>query len=324
MSAESENNGDFDLSIIIPVYNEEDNLCNLNNEIINVLESCGKKYEIIYIDDGSSDGSIDILEKLCNSNECIRSIFFTRNFGQTAAISAGISEARGKIIIPMDADLQNDPNDIPLFLQKIDEGYDVVSGWRKYRKDPFFSKKLPSRIANWIISVVGGVRLHDYGCSMKAYKKDVIKNVQLYGEMHRFIPLYAHHVGAKITEVAVHHRPRVAGKSKYGLSRTSKVVLDLFTTKFLGTYAAKPIYFFGKIGIYLDLTGIFFGAYSLYDRYFHGYYVHKNPKILLAIFLFILGFQFIMLGILAEMITRTYYESQTKKPYFVKKRLNFD
>lgn len=313
-----------DISILAPVFNEEDNLKEFHAETVEALDGLKRTYEIIYIDDGSTDRSLEILRDIAKKDSHTRVITFTRNFGQTAAISAGIKYAGGEIIIPIDTDLQNDPRDIARLLEKMEEGYDVVSGWRRDRKDPFFSKKLPSLMANRLISTIGGLPLHDYGCSLKAYRRDVIKHVRLYGEMHRFIPLYAHWVGARTIEIPVNHRPRTAGKSKYGLTRIYKVMLDLITTKFLGSYSTKPIYFFGSIGFILDLAGLFFGFYSLYDRYILGVFVHRNPKILLAIFLFILGFQFIMLGLLAEMLMRTYYESQDKNIYFIKDTINIE
>ncbi len=323
MQTDSKTTGNIELSIIIPVYNEEGNLSEFNRELVGVLSGIGREYEIIYVDDGSTDKSRMLLKEMAVADKHVKCIFFTRNFGQTPAISAGLRNCEGKIIILMDADLQNDPHDIPKLLEKIDEGYDVVSGWRRNRKDPFLSKKLPSLVANRLISLIGGLRLHDFGCTLKAYRRDVIRHVRLYGEMHRFIPLYAHQVGASITEIEVNHRPRTSGKSNYGLTRVYKVLLDLITAKFIGNYLTKPIYFFGSIGFILELAGLFFGGFALYDRYFYGVYVHRNPKVLLAVFLFILGFQFIMLGVLGELLARIYYESQQKETYFIKDRLNF-
>lgn len=315
--------GSVAVSIVVPVYNEEENIQAFHKELSGVLDGLDCACEIVFVDDGSTDRSPELLRAIAASDPRARVVLFTRNFGQTAAISAAMDNAAGDIIIPMDADLQNDPHDIPKFLEKIREGYDVVSGWRRSRKDPFLTKTLPSRMANWLISAVGGVRLHDYGCSLKAYRRSVIRHVRLYGEMHRFIPLFAHQVGARTTEIEVNHRPRAAGKSKYGLSRIYKVVLDLFVVKFLSAYFTKPIYFFGSLGGLLSAAGVLSGVWTLYDRHL-GVFVHKNPKILLAIFLFILGFQFIMMGLIAELLMRTYYESQEKPTYFIREKMNFD
>ncbi|MFA6450303.1 MAG: glycosyltransferase family 2 protein [bacterium] len=319
-NAQKEEN--IEISIIVPVFNEEGNLREFHRELSEVISGLGKKYEVVYIDDGSVDQSRNILKEIAKSDPRAKVILFTRNFGQTSAISAGFQLSTGRIIIPMDADLQNDPHDIPRFLEKIDEGFDVVSGWRRSRKDTI-AKKLPSRIANLIISKIGGLKLHDYGCSMKAYRREIIQHVRLYGEMHRFIPLYAHQVGASTTEIEVNHRERASGRSNYGFTRIYKVLLDLITTKFMGNYMTKPIYFFGSMGFILEFVGAFFAAFSLYDRYINGVYVHRNPKLLVAVFLLILGFQFIMLGILAELLVRIYYESQQKQPYFIKDKMNF-
>lgn len=308
-----------DLSIILPVYNEEENIQNLYAKIINALTKLDKSYEIIYVDDGSSDKSFEILAEIAKVNKRIKVIQFRKNFGQTAAISAGIEHSQGDILIPMDADLQNDPEDIHRLLEKIDEGYDVVSGWRKNRHDKLITRKIPSILANKLISWMTGVHLHDYGCTLKAYKREVIKDIKLYGEMHRFIPVYASWTGGKITEIVVTHHPRLHGKTKYGLSRTLKVILDLFTVKFFGSYATKPIYAFGGFGALLCLTGTIVGAVTLFQKYLYGTWVHKNPLLLLAVFLGILGMQLIMMGLLAEIIIRTYYESQNKPIYLVKK-----
>ncbi len=320
----SEGKKQLDISILGPVYNEAENLERFHAELFEELEKLDRSFEIVYVDDGSRDSSREILTRLAEKDERVKVISFTRNFGQTAAVSAAINHATGAVLITIDTDLQNDPADIKRLLDLIDEGYDVVSGWRKDRKDPFLSKKLPSFFANWMISVIGGLHLHDYGCSLKAYRREVLGNVRLYGEMHRFIPLYAQQVGAEIIEIPVNHRPRTAGKSNYGLTRIFKVILDLFTVKFMGSFIAKPAYLFGSVGGLLGLLGVFFGAFSLYDRYILGFPVHNNPKILLAVFLAILGFQFIMMGLLAELIMRTYFESQDKQAYFIKYRINLD
>ena len=233
------------LSILIPVYNEEGNLSLLYEKLVAALKKVGRPYEVIFVDDGSSDGSLEILLDLREKNPNVKIISFSRNFGQTAALSAGIDFSKGDIIIPMDGDLQNDPEDILPLLQKIEEGYDVVSGWRKDRKDPFFTRRLPSMIANKIISWIGGVHLHDYGCTLKAYRRDILKNIRLYGEMHRFIPIYAQWIGARVSEIPVRHFPRGSGLSKYGMNRVFKVILDLMVVKFLLSYSQKPIYVFG-------------------------------------------------------------------------------
>jgi glycosyltransferase involved in cell wall biosynthesis len=310
------------ISIVIPVYNEEENLDALQTRINENLENLKYDYEIIYVDDGSRDRSYSILERLASSDLRIKVIRFRKNYGQTAAMSAAIDVARGDVIIPLDADLQNDPQDIPRLLAKIDEGYDVVSGWRKQRQDTFVTRKLPSMMANRLISSVTGVYLHDYGCSLKAYRAEIIKEVRLYGEMHRFIPAFSALEGARVTEIPVAHHPRMAGKSKYGLSRTIKVFLDLMVVKFLGTYAKRPIHIFGSLGLLICLGGVISGAVTLYQKFTSDAWVHKNPLILLAVFLFMLGVQFFMMGLLAELIMRTYHESQGKKTYTIASKIN--
>ncbi len=311
------------ISIVIPVYNEEENL----EELVKELKTSLKfqkidNYEIILVDDGSEDKSWEIIRKFSEKDKNIKGIRFTRNFGQTSAIYAGFQNANGDIIITLDADLQNDPSDIKKLIKLMEKGYDVVSGWRKERKDPFLTRILPSKIANWIIGIVTGVKLHDYGCTLKAYKKEIVKNIKLYGEMHRFLPALAHMVGAKITEIPVNHRERKRGKSKYGLSRTFKVILDLFTVKFLGAFQTKPIYLFGGIGIMLCFIGILFALWTLYDKIFLNVWVHKNPKILISFMFFPMGVQFILMGLIAELLVRAYFESQDKKPYIIKEKTN--
>jgi len=310
------------ISIIIPVYNEEENVEALQLRLSDMLAEIKIDYEIIYVDDGSRDHSFELLEKLALKDSKIKLIKFRKNHGQTAAMSAAIDVAQGEIIIPLDADLQNDPRDIPNLLDKMAEGYDVVSGWRKQRQDTFITRKLPSMMANRLISVVTGVYLHDYGCSLKAYRAEIVKDVRLYGEMHRFIPAFCALEGAKVTEIPVNHHPRIAGKSKYGLSRIVKVFLDLMVVKFLGDYAKRPIHIFGTVGVLLCFAGILSSAVTLYDKFVHEVYVHRNPLILLAIFLFLVGIQFIMVGLLAELIIRTYHESQGKKTYTIAKTVN--
>lgn len=309
----------LDLSIIIPVYNEQDNVERLHHEISDALSSYKGSYEIIFIDDGSTDETPDRLTTLLNKDPNLTIIFLANNFGQTAAMSAGFDKCIGDIVVTLDGDLQNNPKDIRRMLNLMDNGFDVISGWRRKRKDPFFNRRLPSWLANHLISWVTGVQLHDYGCTIKAYRKRFIKNIRLYGEMHRFIPAYAAWLGAKVTEIEVDHRPRTRGKSKYGILRTFKVILDLFTVKFLGSYATSPIYFFGIFGFFLAFFGILAGAVTLIEKYTLGVWVHRNPLILLAVFLFILGFQFLLIGLLAELLIRTYHESQDKPPYFIRK-----
>jgi len=309
------------LSVIIPIFNEEENVSPLYDRLISALQKAGRPYEILFIDDGSSDGSLEVLLDISQKNPNVKIISFSRNFGQTAALSAGIDFSRGEILIPMDGDLQNDPEDILSLLQKIDEGYDVVSGWRKDRKDPFFTRRLPSMIANKIISFIGGVRLHDYGCMLKAYKRDILKNIRLYGEMHRFIPLYAHWIGARVSEIPVNHFPRRSGSSKYGMSRVIKVILDLMVVKFLLSYSQKPIYVFGGMGLLMILGAFLSGLYALYLKFFRGVSFILTPLPLLCVFLLMLGFLSILMGFLAEILTRTYYESQQKPTYQIKETI---
>ena len=313
----------IDISIVIPVYNEEENIADLFSKLRDVCSRLNKSYEIIFVDDGSGDSSFHILSNIAQDDSHIKIIQFQKNFGQTAAISAGFSFSKGGIVIPIDADLQNNPNDIPRLLEQIDAGFDIVSGWRKNRKDSF-SRRIPSIIANKIISIVTGVHLHDYGCTLKAYRRRFLEDVKLYGEMHRFIPAYASWSGARLGEIEVDHLPRIRGKSKYGLSRTFKVVLDLMTVKFLSSYLTKPIYIFGGLGLILLFSGFLFSTITLIQKFVYNVWVHKNPLILLAVFLFILGVQFIMMGLLAEIIIRTYYEIKEKPPYFIKKKINIE
>jgi glycosyltransferase involved in cell wall biosynthesis len=309
------------ISVIIPVFNEEENISPLYEKLTSVLERIVKNYEIIFIDDGSSDDTLNILRPICKKDPRIKFISFSRNYGQTSALSAGIDFSKGKIIIPMDGDLQNDPEDIPSLLQKIEEGYDVVSGWRKDRKDPFLKRRLPSIIANKMISLIGGVRLHDYGCTLKAYRKDILKNVRLYGEMHRFIPIYAKWVGARVSEIPVHHFPRKFGSSKYGMNRVFKVILDLMVIKFLLSYSQKPIYVFGGMGLLMILGSFLSGLFAIYLKFFKGTSFILTPLPLLCVFLLLLGFLSILMGFLAEILTRTYYESQGKTTYQIKETI---
>jgi glycosyltransferase involved in cell wall biosynthesis len=309
------------LSILIPVYNEEGNLSLLYEKLVAALKKVGRPYEVIFVDDGSSDGTLEILLDLREKNPNVKIISFSRNFGQTAALSAGIDSSKGDIIIPMDGDLQNDPEDILMLLQKIEEGYDVVSGWRKGRKDPFLTRRLPSMIANKIISWIGGVHLHDYGCTLKAYRRDILKNIRLYGEMHRFIPIYAQWIGARVSEIPVRHFMRGSGSSKYGMSRVFKVILDLMVVKFLLSYSQKPIYVFGGLGLSMILGGFFSGVYAIYLKLFKEVSFILTPLPLLCVLLFMLGFLSILMGFLAEILIRTYYESQGKPTYQIKETI---
>lgn len=307
------------LSVVVPVYNEEENIPLLHEAISNALDGHDLEYEVIYIDDGSTDGSLAALEILAESDEShTRIIELRRNFGQTAAMAAGIDNSMGEVIVTIDADLQNDPDDIPKLLEKIDEGYDVVSGWRVHRKDNFF-RRFPSQVANWIISKVTGVDLHDYGCTLKAYRKEVLEGFHLYGEMHRFIPAYAGWVGAKIIEVPVKHHPRKYGKAKYGLERTAKVILDLFTVKFLVSFSNKPIYLFGGTGLVLIVLSLLDLGVLIIRRITLDEHMIRSPLLLMSVMLFILGFQSILLGLIAELMVRTYYESQAKATYAIRR-----
>ncbi len=309
------------ISVVIPVYNEVDNIFPLVERLNIALKMTERPYEVIFIDDGSTDGTLDALIESNRKNPKIKIISLTRNFGQTAALSAGIDSCRGDIIIPMDGDLQNDTEDILLLLKKMDEGFDVVSGWRKDRKDPFLSRRLPSIVANKIISFISGVHLHDYGCTLKAYRKEILKNIRLYGEMHRFIPIYAKWVGARVAEIPVHHHSRKSGASKYGIERVFKVILDLMVVKFLMSYSQKPIYVFGGMGLLMILGAFLSGLFALYLKYFKGTSFILTPLPLLFVLLLILGFFSILMGFLAEIMTRTYYESQGKPTYYIKETI---
>ena len=310
------------LSVVIPVFNEEENVRPLLDELFRELALLGRTFEVICVDDGSRDQTFAALSSLAAERPQLRVIRFRLNFGQTAAMSAGIEAAKGVVIIPMDGDLQNDPADIGRLLARLDEGFDVVSGWRKNRKDKEFGRKLPSRIANRLISAISGVRLHDYGCSLKAYRRDVLRDVKLYGEMHRFIPIYASWQGARVTEMVVNHRMRHAGTSKYGLSRTLKVVLDLMVVKFLASYATKPIYVFGGFGLFsLFCAGAAF-ALALYYKLRGLKDFVQTPLPLVTVMFTLVGALSLLMGLLAELVIRTYYESQNKRPYLIAEELN--
>lgn len=308
------------ISVVIPVYNEEENIKLLHERLKEVLETLNMDYEILFVDDGSTDQSLSILEEIHAKDEKVTVLSLRRNFGQTAAFAAGFDFARGDIIVTMDGDLQNDPADIPKLLELI-KNNDLVSGWRKKRKDPFFTRRLPSIVANWLISRVTGVKLHDYGCSLKAYRRDVIKNLKLYGEMHRFIPAVASWYGVRVAEVeTVHHRRR-GGKSKYGIGRTIKVVLDLITVKFLQSFSTKPIQFFGPVGVICGFLGFLISLYLTVDKLFFGRNIGGRPLLLLGVLMIIVGIQLIGMGLLGEMIVRVYHESQRKPIYVIKKIL---
>ena len=310
------------LSVVIPVFNEEENVRPLLDELFAALALLGRSHEVICVDDGSRDGTFAALKAYAAAQPALRVIRFRLNFGQTAAMSAGIEAARGEVIVPMDGDLQNDPGDIGKLLARLDEGFDVVSGWRKDRKDKEFGRKLPSRVANRMISLISGVRLHDYGCSLKAYRRDVLRDVKLYGEMHRFIPIYASWQGARVTEMVVNHRARLAGKSKYGFSRTLKVVLDLMVVKFLANYSTKPIYVFGGFGLLSWLAAFAAFAWALYYKLRGLKDFVATPLPLVTVMFTLVGALSLLMGLLAELVIRTYYESQGKRPYLVAEELN--
>ncbi len=316
-----------DVSVFLPVFNEEPNLRPLHEKLTESLAQLGRTAEIIYVDDGSTDRSLDVLREIAANDSRVRVIAFRRNYGQTPAMAAGIHAARGRVLIPMDADLQNDPSDIVRLLDKLDEGYEVVSGWRQNRQDTLITRKIPSQIANWLISKIGGVPLHDYGCSLKAYRRESLEDVQLYGEMHRFIPIYASWSGARVTEIPVEHHARTMGKSKYGLSRTIKVVFDLMTIKFMASYQTKPLYMFGFAGLATFVISFLCAVLALLMKFVswphHADFV-QTPLPVLTMVMLVLGVQFFFMGLLAEMLVRTYHESQAKPIYAVKERIGFE
>jgi len=315
----------MDISVVVPVLNEEENLELLHEKLDSSLKSLGLQYEILYVDDGSKDRSFEVLTGIAARDEHARVIRFRRNFGQTAAMSAGMEHARGEIIIPMDADLQNDPADIPRLLEQMNNGFDVVSGWRKKRQDHIW-RKIPSQIANGLISRVTGVELHDYGCSLKAYRASILRDVALYGEMHRFIPAYAAMAGAKVTEIVVDHHPRLHGQSKYGMGRIVKVALDLLVARFLGKFGQKPIYFFGGGAVRAWGLGLLFWFITILQKYplnaSKSVHINHNPLFYIGILLFIAGLQLLMMGLLAEMNMRIYYEAGNKSTYIVAETRN--
>lgn len=311
------------LSIVIPVFNEEESLPLLFESLAASLDDLPYAWQVVFVDDGSRDNSLALLEQHAADNkEHVVVVAFRRNFGQTAAIAAGVDHADGEIIVLMDADMQNDPADIPMMLEKIDEGYDVVSGWRRRRQDTFITRTLPSKIANGLISRVTGVHLHDYGCTLKAYRREVLTNFRLYGEMHRFIPAYAGYVGAKIIEVPVNHHPRRYGQAKYGLERTLKVVLDLFTVKFLISYSHKPLYLFGGAGMFLGSISTVILFFLMVRRLLIGISAFESPLFIVGVMFMIMGFQSILMGLIAELQVRTYHESQSKPTYTLREVIN--
>ncbi len=311
-----------DVSVVIPTFNEKDSIRELVEQLVSVLGGTGRRYEIVVVDDGSTDGTFEILKQIRKSVPALRVVRLRTNFGQTAATAAGFDHARGEAIITIDADLQNDPVDIPALLEKFDEGYDVVSGWRRKRCDPFFSRRLPSICANWVISRITGVKLHDYGCTLKVYRQEVIRNIELYGEMHRFIPALAKWVGASVIEIPVGHHARKHGRSKYGMGRTTRVILDLITVRFLLSYMTRPIHLFGLLGLGSGFVGFVLAVVLVVQRQFFDKVALANrPMLLLAVLLILLGVQFISMGLLSEMLVRTYHESQGKPIYVMRELL---
>lgn len=313
----------MDISVILPVYNESQNIHLVLDELAEVLSSLGKQFEIIAVDDGSTDGSREILKDLAKQKSYLKAIFFRKNAGQTAAFDAGFNAASGEVIVTMDSDLQNDPHDIPKMIAKLGEGCDFVTGWRKNRQDGFWLRKIPSKMANWLIRKITGTLIHDLGCSLKVYKRSITDEMHLYGEKHRFISVIADSIGARVCEIEVNHRARHAGHSKYGLSRTVKVLLDLIAISFMQRYQTKPIYVFGSSGFLMIFMSAVLSAYVLWEKLALSVFVHRNPLFLIAIVLFLTGVQLLGLGIVAEMIVRSYYESEGKTPYSIHSRVGF-
>ena len=312
------------LSVIVPIFNEEGSIDRLLERLFAVLDGLQYRFEIITVNDGSRDTSLALLRAAAEHRPELKIVNFRRNYGQTAAMMAGIDHASGDIIVAIDADLQNDPDDIPALLAKLEEGFDVVSGWRKHRQDAAIRRNFVSRVANSLISRISGVPLSDYGCTLKVYRKEVIKGVRLYGEMHRFIPIYAAWQGAKVTELPVRHYPRQFGQSKYGLERIIKVVLDLMVVKFLDRHFVKPIYIFGGFGMFSFALAGLAGLYMLYLKFFEGLSMIQTPLPLLAAMGFLVGVMSLLMGLLAEMLVRIYFESQNRSPYLVRDLTNFD
>ena len=311
-----------ELSIVIPVLNEEDNLPALYQEIVDVLTPLGKRFEILFIDDGSTDASFALASSIHHRDDRVRVVRFRKNFGQTAALAAGFDLARAPVIVTLDADRQNDPRDIPHLLERLEAGFDMVCGWRKDRKDPFLSRKVPSAIANRIISLTTGVHLHDYGCTLKAFRSDVVKSIDLYGEMHRFIPAVASGIGVSIDEVVVSHRPRVKGSSKYGISRTFRVILDLMTVKFLLSYSSRPLQIFGSLGMLMGGVGFVMGLHLTWVKFGLSEPIGGRPLLVLTSLLMLFGFQLVSLGLLGELLVRIFHENRTRPPYAVREVLS--
>jgi glycosyltransferase involved in cell wall biosynthesis len=307
-----------DVSVVIPIHNESPNLPELYREFTATLEAWGGAYEILIVDDGSSDDSFDRIAALQAGDARLRVIRFRRNFGQTAAFAAGFAHARGRLIVTADGDLQNDPADIPALVARIDEGYDIVCGWRQDRKDPWLTRRVPSMLANWLISAATGVHLHDYGCSLKVFRAEVVKPLRLYGEMHRFLPAIASEMGVRIAEVVVNHRPRRHGRSKYGLGRTVRVILDLVTVKFLLSYSTRPLQIFGLVGLAMAVPGLAISGWLAYLRLFGNESIANRPLLLFGVLLVFTGVQLVTLGLLAEIQARTYHESQNKPTYAIR------
>jgi glycosyltransferase involved in cell wall biosynthesis len=308
----------IDLSVVIPVYNESPNLGPLYQELTDTLSAWGRPYEIVFVDDGSEDDSYEVLARLHRRDPRVRVVRFRRNFGQTAAFSAGFAQARGAVIVTSDGDRQNDPRDIPALVEQLDHGYDIVCGWRKDRKDTFLTRRVPSILANRLIGRVTGVELHDYGCSLKAFRAEVVKPLRLYGEMHRFIPAIASEVGVRVAEQVVNHRPRTAGRSKYGLGRTIRVILDLLTVKFLLSYSTRPLQIFGLVGLLMGALGTAVLGWLAYVRLVQQQPIGDRPMLLLGILFVFSGIQLVTVGLLAEMQARTYHESQSKPTYVIR------
>lgn len=307
----------MDISVVLPVYNEVDNLVPLHAELSEALQAFGRSYEILYIDDGSRDASFEVLRRIRDGDPHVRLLRFRRNFGQTAAVAAGLERTTGKVVVTLDSDRQNDPRDIARLVARLEEGYDLVSGWRRDRKDDFLNRRLPSLTANWLIRAITGVHVHDYGCMLKVYRGDLARELKLYGEMHRFIPAIAADLGARVDEMVVNHRPRVAGTSKYGISRVVRVVLDLLTVKFLSVYSTRPIHVFGVWGVVLGGVGMSVLAVLGFEKVVLGHPLAGRPILLLSGLLVVTGVQLVTMGLLGEMLARTYHESQNKPIYLV-------
>lgn len=312
------------ITIVVPIFNEAENVVAMIYEVVSVMADKSLDFELILVDDGSRDSSFAIIQEEARRHPNVKAIQLRRNFGQTAAMAAGFDHARGDVIIPMDGDMQNDPRDIPRLLAKLAEGFDIVSGWRKDRQDRMFSRRLPSVLANGLISKMTGVHLHDYGCTLKAYRREVLERINLYGELHRFVPALASQVGAKVTEIPVNHRARRAGQSKYGIDRTLRVVLDLITVKFLLKYSTRPMQLFGKWSVYTFLAAGVSGLTTLYMKFFEHLSMNRNPLLVLTAFLLFTGVQFLVLGLVAELVTRTYHEVQDKPIYIIRETVNLD